>query len=100
MGLEEGGGEEKDLWTHEPVERAAVPGCCLPHGEHALSELATLLMCLLTKILGFGTVLLEMALNQSHRTHIFHKNFSKVFFCDELCLSGCKFLSGGVSGLG
>lgn len=58
-GLKEGGGEEKGLWICESVEGATVPGCCWPHGEHALSELATLLTCLLPEILEFSTVLLD-----------------------------------------
>lgn len=36
-----------------------------------VSELATLQTCLLPEILGFSTVLLDIALNLSHKGHIF-----------------------------
>lgn len=66
------------------LKGATVPGCCWPHGEHALSELATLLTCLLPEILGFSTVLLDIALNLSHKGHIFFwKVLKSVVFFDE-----------------
>lgn len=63
--------------AREPVEGAAVPGWCWPRCECVSSELATLRMRLLTQILGFSAVSLDIAQNLSPRAHIFSERFSK-----------------------
>lgn len=89
---EERRGEGKDLQTDVPCPCRQMwafwRSCCarmlLAKWQACLVWVGNVAIGLLNKILGLRTVVLDTALNLSHKVHMFSDRFSKVlYFCGE-----------------